>query len=274
MADGSAGFLRLGLIGWPLGTSLSPLVHRAFMADTGTAGEYRLYPVEPADLEGQIRMLAEAGVHGLNVTFPHKRAAAVLCNRLDGDAETTGVVNTLSFMPDGIVGGNTDAGGFRRMIPVLRLSGPFLLAGGGGAALAVALALGDMGFEYRVFCRDPGRWRGAAHAERMELLNAAASGLRAGVVVNATTLGWKDGDLFPVETGSMEGLAFLDLNYNPRWRWRNELAGTASSIDTGETMLVFQAAESFRLWTGLTPPVGAASAAASAWVATGGGAGV
>jgi shikimate dehydrogenase len=273
MADAPAGFLRIGLVGWPLRTSLSPVVHRAFMTETGMAGEYGLYPVEPADLGGGIRMLAAAGLHGLNVTFPHKRAAAALCSRLDGDAESTGVVNTLSFMPDGILGGNTDAEGFRRMAPVLRLHGPFLIAGGGGAALAAALALGDMGLEHRVFCRDPGGWRGAARAERLDLLDGAAAGLRGGTVVNATTLGWMDGDPFPAAPGSMGGLAFLDLNYNPRWRWRNELAGTAASIHTGETMLVFQAAESFRRWTGFTPPVGTALDAVSAWMTTVGGAG-
>jgi shikimate 5-dehydrogenase len=175
-------------------------------------------------------------------------------------------------MPDGILGGNTDAEGFRRMISALRLPGPFLIAGGGGAALAAALTLGNMGLEHRVFCRDPGGWRGAARAEGMDLLDGAATGLRDGTVVNATTLGWLDGDPFPVASGSMGGLAFLDLNYNPRWRWRNGLAGTALSIHTGETMLVFQAAESFRRWTGFTPPVGAALAAASAWMGTGGGA--
>jgi hypothetical protein len=70
----------------------------------------------------------------------------------------------------------------------------------------------------------------------------------AATVVNATPLGWKDDDLFPFEIP--DGWFFADLNYNPRWNWRNRLL---SPVRTGEKMLVEQAAESFRLWTGYTP---------------------
>jgi shikimate dehydrogenase len=273
MADGAPGSLRLGLVGWPLGTSLSPRVHRAFMAAAGMAGEYLLYPVDPAGFGEKIHGLAREGLRGLSVTFPHKQAARALCNRVDGDAMLLGVVNTLSFGPEGITGGNTDAAGFRRMLQELQLRGPFLVAGGGGAALAAALALEVLGLEYRVFCRNPGRWSGTVRAESLERLDGAASGLPVGTVVNATTLGWADADPFPASRASLQGLAFLDLNYNPRWKWRNSLAGTAASIHTGETMLVFQAVESFRLWTGFTPPADAALAVVSAWMATGEGAG-
>lgn len=274
MAERPPAPLRLGLVGWPLRRSLSPLVHRLFLEETGMAGEYGLYPLDPASLRAGVLGLAAEGLAGLNVTIPHKQAALRLCDRLDRTALAAGAVNTLSFLRGEVAGANTDAAGFRRTVEELALPGPFLLAGGGGAALAAAAALAEMGLAHRVFCRRPGtNPRGTVRGEGMDLLEEALRGLASGTLVNATPLGWADGDSFPVEPTSLEGITFLDLNYNPRWGWRNALAGTAASVHTGETMLVFQAVESFRLWTGTTPPSGAALAAARAWMGSAEGAG-
>jgi len=263
---------KLGLLGWPLLSSLSPLIHGIFLAEAGLPGTYGLYPVEPSGLAGRIRTLAGEGLRGLNVTFPHKRAAAGLCDRLVGAARTTGVVNTLVFGPGGVSGHNTDPCGFLAAVALLGLEGPYLVAGGGGAALAVDAALRESGSEVVVFCRDPSAWTGTAPARALEALDGAAAALHRGTMVNATPLGWADGDGFPADPASLRGLAFLDLNYDPRWRWRSGLAGIASSVHTGETMLVFQAAESFRLWTGRSPSTAAALAAVRAWMTDPGGA--
>lgn len=253
----------LGLAGWPLKSSLSPVIHRIFMDSVGMEGAYMLYPVEAEGFSGLVDRLAGEGLRGLNVTFPHKQAAASLCSELDAVASETGAVNTLLFGPDGVSGFNTDAPGFGMAVSRLCLGEPFLVAGSGGAARAATLALSRLGRKYRVFCREPYAWRGRGTAERMDLLDEASNGLPAGTLVNATTLGWGDGDPFPVAVASMAGLDMLDLNYNPGWEWRNSLAGTATSVHTGETMLVFQAAESFRIWTGITPDPAAALSAVS-----------
>ena len=79
--------LRLGLIGWPLGHSVSPLIHREFMRRAGLSGEYIEYPVKPDSLSDRLFGLSQEGIRGLNVTFPHKEAAAVLCQNLAGEAQ-------------------------------------------------------------------------------------------------------------------------------------------------------------------------------------------
>ena len=79
-----------------------------------------------------------------------------------------------------------------------------------------------------------------------------------GTLVNATTLGRDPSDLMTVPPGALEGMVLLDLNYDPQWRWRSRAAESALRTVTGEVMLVYQAAESFRIWTGRNPDAGAA----------------
>ncbi len=247
--------VSLGLTGWPLERSLSPVIHSTFLKWADIPGEYRLNPFRPEELASGMRLLREEGYTGLNVTYPHKAAAAQLCDKLILDAEELGMVNTISWQDGLMIGRNTDTIGFDRMLCGVRLGNQVLLVGSGGAARAVDLVLSRMGVRCTVFCRRPAEWTGLSPSRGLDDLGSSARELDSGTVVNATTLGWRDDDSFPLEMAHMRDLSFIDLNYNPSWEWRNRLDGTASSIYTGETMLVFQAAESFTVWTGLTPPV-------------------
>jgi shikimate 5-dehydrogenase len=92
-------------------------------------------------------------------------------------------------------------------------------------------------------------WSGDGHARQLGELNSSLD-VSAGTVVNATTLGWNNGDSFPVERAIPGRFHFFDLNYNPGWLWRNRLRDRGIRVATGECMLARQAAESFRIWTG------------------------
>lgn len=245
--------LRLGLVGWPLEHTLSPAIHEEFFRSTGLRGEYSAFPVRPGRLEERLAELFGGGITGLNVTFPYKMESAALCDELEGDALRLGAVNTLERSGGILRGYNTDAGGFRSCIERYRLKEPFFLVGSGGAALAADLALAGMNSERTVFCRDTGGWRGLAEARPLRELDEELQRSAGGTVVNATTLGWADGDDFPVSLPSMAGTAFLDLNYNREWDWRNRLEESGVAVLTGETMLVFQAAGAFEIWTGRIP---------------------
>lgn len=252
MDEGS--FYRLGIVGWPLGHSLSPFIHGEFLRSSGLEGEYVAYPVEPSRFEGTVRELLDGGVRGLNVTFPYKSSAAGICNRVFSSTALP-VVNTLRLHDGGTTGYNTDTAGFASMMDRYGLEEPFLVAGAGGAAMAVDGVLHEKGMDCMVFCRTPLKWAGHAPAHPLgdleELLDSTASG----TVVNATTLGWRDGDVFPVGIGSMSGMTFADLNYNRGWAWRNALERNGTRTVTGEVMLASQAAESFRIWTGIAPRI-------------------
>lgn len=225
--------LNAGLLGWPVGHSKSPLIHRLFMEEAGIAGCYSLYPVRPEALPGKVRELMDGGFSGLNLTVPHKEAALDLCSEVSGEAARTGAVNTILFRAGSCIGFNTDVQGFRILSE--DLPAPFFVLGRGGAAKAVLAALGP---ENCVLLPRGGVIPGTETR-------------KTGTVVNATPLGWEDGDGFPLEIPP--GWCFADLNYNPSWNWRNGLAGRGVRVVTGERMLVEQAACAFFVWTGYTP---------------------
>ncbi len=248
--------IRLGLVGWPLAGSLSPAIHSAFLAEAGLAGSYSAIPVEPARLGAELERLLAEGFSGLNVTFPHKTAAALHCASLDSDAGSIGAVNTLSAEGGGWTGGNTDVEGFARAFRATGFPAPLLIVGSGGAGRAAARAAEIMGMDHLCFGRTPGR--GVAS---LALLADEMRRRRGGTVVNATPLGWRDDDPFPAPGGLPGGFAFMDLNYNPGWSYRNALARSGTGVATGERMLIAQAALSFRRWTGVAVPEEAAMAA-------------
>ncbi len=254
MDEKTTGMYRFGLVGWPLSMSLSPRVHALFFRYGGIAGEYGLYPVPPEDFEERLSMLLEEGIDGLNVTCPYKMRAASVCGRIVSDTAVP-VVNTLLRREGVILGFNTDVTGFRKMRYGMSLCEPFFVVGSGGAALAVDGALRLEGSECTVFCREPGKWKGFGPAMDLESLEAVLRKNAAGTVVNATTLGWFDDDPFPLKPDLLRNRTFVDLNYNPGWKFRNDLRGTSERVLTGEAMLVYQAAEAFRLWTGIRPDV-------------------
>src|SRR5512132_3779454 len=165
MADAGAplparGSTRMvGIIGWPVQESLSPLIHNAAFAMDWA---YVPLPVAPGDLEAALSGLPAMGFAGANVTMPHKTDAARLVDDLSEDAERLRAVNTLVVGPDGLAGHNTDAPGFDRF---LRRDAGFdpegrsaLIFGAGGAARACALALARGGLAHlTVGLRDAAR---------------------------------------------------------------------------------------------------------------------
>ncbi len=243
--------MELGITGWPLAKSHSPAIHSEFLSVSRIEGSYREYPAEAEEVFPLLTRLCLAGLRGLNVTYPYKIAVLDSCCDLDPEAAAVGAVNTLLSVDGGWKGFNTDVTGFRHSFGELGAPDPVFVVGAGGAARAVtrALVLGSRSFT--IFCRNPAIWSGEGRALSLEELDEHVK-VSSGTVVNATTLGWKDDDAFPLQSVIPGRFHFIDLNYNPRWEWRNRLSGHGIRITTGEDMLVRQAAESFRLWTGVS----------------------
>lgn len=257
MVDAQNDF-RFGLIGWPLTHSLSPLIHREFFRSTGLSGEYIAYPVPRERLGEKVSELFGSGITGLNITYPHKGAAAGICSELESHARDMKVINTIKRANGRITGYNTDVYGFSHFIDECSLPEPFFVIGSGSAALAVDYVLHDRNLRYGMYSRNPRNWNGFASAGKLETLNDALSEADAGTIVNATTLGWGDDDNFPLEKPLLEGMVFADLNYSSTWNWRNDLYRHGVTVFTGEAMLVYQAAGSFEIWTGIMPHTAAA----------------
>ncbi len=151
-----------GVIGWPVAHSKSPLIHRFWLAKLGIDGEYGRFPVHPDNLGAAIPALPKLGLRGVNVTVPHKVAVMPHLDRIDDTATRIGAVNTVVVDNGDIIGFNTDAVGFFAPLqgamddfPADRIATLITLIGTGGAARAVASALGGM--EVTVYGRDPGK---------------------------------------------------------------------------------------------------------------------
>ena len=263
----------LGVLGWPLETTLSPTIHNAAFRRLGFDWAYLAFPVPPEHLEQAVAGLRTLGAIGANVTIPHKETVTPFLDQVSGDAAAIGAVNTIQRVGDRLVGHNTDVDGFREFvagdagIPV-RGAGAVVL-GAGGAARAVVKALDDLGAASIAICtRDTERGTplaelvGTATASVQPWERAGDLVASADVVVNATPLGSEGADPAPGAAWH-PGQAVVDLVYAPPSTPLVEAARAAGADAWGGLgMLVRQAAASFQLWTGQDPPLEVMSAAA------------
>ena len=258
--------MRLVVLGDPVDHSLSPLLHTSALRAAGIAGSYDRCRVDLAGMRDAVARIAAGDLDGANVTMPHKRLVAELADVLAGDAVRTGVVNTLTRVGDDVVGHNTDVAGIRRAWEwaCLPADAPLLLLGAGGAASAAVAALD--GHRITVAARRPDTV-GRLDAVAGEPLAAAPWGSpgRGAVVVNATPIGIHGEEL---PAGTLDGaLGIFDMAYGPAPTpavGRGEAAGVP--VADGPAMLLGQAMESFRLWTGHPAPLEAMQRALAAEV--------
>ena len=264
----------VGVIGWPVEESLSPLIHNTAFIALDLRWVYVPLPVEPGRLPEALAGLTALGFAGANVTMPHKTETADLVGELSEDAVRLRAVNTLVTTASGLEGHNTDAPGFERFLSEdagFEARGrTALLFGGGGAARACALALARAGAASIVVAlRDPAKSEGLRTAvsgletvlEVVAFDEAAAQ--EPDLVVNATPLG-SDGEQLPLPPLTPETLV-VDLLYRPALTPLQISAKEAGAAAFGGLgLLLHQAALSFELWTGQPAPLAAMSAAALA----------
>lgn len=257
-----------GLIGNPVGHSLSPPMHEAAYDERDIAASYVTFEPDPEDIEAVFDGAQALGIAGLNVTIPFKQSVVPFVNT-DPLAERVGAVNTIDFgttPPDGY---NTDVTGVRRAFQHhnVELTGTTtVIIGAGGAGRAVAVALSERASAVRIANRTVPRAEeladnfsnGSAH----ELSAVPELIENADILVNATSVGMEE-DESPVPASALHrGLTVLDAVYRPlqtRLLRDAEEAG-AETID-GAWMLLFQGVEAFEQWTGRSAPVSVMNAA-------------
>ena len=264
-----------GVMGWPVGHSLSPRLHGLWFEAHAVDGAYIPLPVRPEDLELAFAALPRLGFLGWNVTAPHKDGAFRLVQERDEMAARMGAVNTVLVLPDGQTRGlNTDGIGFlaslREQAPDWSPSaGQAVLLGAGGAARAVGMALLTSGVPgLRLVNRGTERAEGlarelrtvgppvevAAWAERDAALAGAA------LLVNCTSLGMAGQPPLDLRLDALpEGAIVADLVYVPL---ETPLLAAArrrghQAVD-GLGMLLHQAVPGFAHWGGIRPKVDAA----------------
>ena len=264
-----------GIIGHPLGHSLSPLLHTWAIERTEHAGAFYAWPVEPERLADFVRSVRELPVHGLCVTIPHKTAVLSLLDSLTAEAKAVGAANTLFWQDGELWGHNTDVAGFLAGLDNFRATygtpQSALVLGAGGAAHAVLYALQSLGVrDVRLAARNA--QLGAELAARFgaEFVAWEKRAMRpAQLVINTTPLGMAgavgagekplsatdfttlagDGDFTPAAC-----LAY-DLVYNPlHTPFLYTAASAGWEVQEGLTMLASQGLAQFELWSGKPAP--------------------
>jgi shikimate dehydrogenase len=248
MSPPALGPRRYGVLGWPVGHSRSPAMHRAAYAALGLEGwRYQRLPVPPEAFAETVRALGPAGFAGANVTIPHKEAALALADAAGDAARAIGAANTLTFTAQGdIRADNTDAPG---LIAALEGDVPdtALVLGAGGSARAAVWALRQAGTEVSVLARTPERARGMD----ARILSAPEP---AGLLVNCTPVGLDDPEALPCDPAGYPVVA--DLVYREGGTALERAAREAGArVIGGLEVLVRQGALSLELWTGLTAPL-------------------
>lgn len=274
------GAWRLGLLGHPVGHSLSAILHEAALEALGLAGRYELLDTPPEALAGAVARFRRGAFDGLNVTIPHKEAVAPLCDELSRDAAALGAVNTLSKRGGRVEGHNTDLAGLVAALDTHWpgrpwVGGPVAVLGAGGAARAAVMAAFRTGAsEVRLHNRT--RPRADALAEslaphapgRISATDVASDAVvDAGLVLQATSVGmgtapddapWRRARDVAREilASAPPDAAVYDLVYRPRQTpWVAAAGESGRPARSGLEMLVRQAAAAFSLWTGREAPV-------------------
>lgn len=246
----------------------------AALAAAGLAGQwtYGAIDVDPQAFPAKVADLVDEGYAGANVTIPHKEAALLLAAEASDRAREIGAANTLSFSGGEIVAENTDASGISAALSELRTEpgGSALVLGAGGSARAAVWALRSAGCDITVWNRTPERAEALARDLGAEAAGPDPDVAAYAVIVNATAVGLGAGD--DESGGSVDDQALKGFPLSADVLSDRQVVVDLAygSVDTpviaaakqagarwvdGLEVLVRQGAESFRIWTGIDPPL-------------------
>ena len=247
----------LGVLGSPVGHSLSPAIHNAALQALGL--DLRYLPFESSTVAEFLPVLSELRLGGLSVTLPFKEAIAPHLDRLDPTAQRLGAVNTVVKVWNRLEGSNTDvAASVAPLRGFVGLEGARVgVLGAGGAARAVVLALRERKAEVTVFARTLKRGRDLAAATGARARPwGSARGFRCDLLVNATPVGMGTRTRsMPVPIAWVRARRVYDLIYTPE---ETALVRSARArgipAKGGLEMFLAQGAAQFRLFTGRPAP--------------------
>lgn len=256
---------RFAVIGNPISHSKSPMIHSAFAKQLGHEITYETIEGQPGHFSELIARLIEEGYSGTNVTLPFKGDAFAIADELSQRAELAKAVNTLTFSQGKITGDNTDGQGLvqdlLRQLPTLK-NQHLLLIGAGGAAKGVIKPLFDAGIEQITICnRTIEKAVGIKEQfEKFGVINCCGFeqtyNVSAGIIVNSTSTS-VSGELPSVSDHIYKNASFAyDMFYAKsatRFMTHAKELNSDIIVSDGLGMLVGQAAESYRVWSGEQP---------------------
>jgi shikimate dehydrogenase len=248
-----------GIVLHPAAHTRSPAMHNAAYAALGLDAVFLAFDVEPSRLAQAIAGARALGLRQLAVSIPHKERVLALLDEVDETARRIGAVNTVTLRDGRLCGSNTDWIGLARALErETELMGRrAVVLGAGGTARAATFALRERGARVAVLNRTAERAEALARelgAENAGPLDALEK-LDYDVLVNTTSVGLAS-DASPVPAAALRrGAVVLDAVYDPPdTRLLRDARARGARPVSGKWMLVEQAVEQIRLWSGKAPP--------------------
>ncbi|MCR4290703.1 MAG: shikimate dehydrogenase [Candidatus Scalindua sp.] len=253
-----------GIIGNPVSHSMSPAIHNAAFIEKGLNNVY--VPLKITDIGTFMKEYRKIDFHGFSVTIPHKESVLPFLDDIDLTAKRIGAINTIVNQNGKLTGYNTDC-----MAAVMGLESSLKEAnktlnnkkisiiGAGGAARAIAFGLKEKGCDITIFNRTIERAEKLSNEVKCRFGSfKKIHKLDSDILINTTSIGmFPNVDQTPVPDNILkEGMIVFDAVYNPiETRLLREANGKGCHTINGLSMFINQAAEQFRLWTNIDPPV-------------------
>lgn len=267
--------ITLGLTGWPVSHSLSPVMHNGALKVLGITGEYRLFPADPEkpeELEYLVDQVRKRVITGLNVTIPHKQSVIKHLDQLSPTAEKIGAVNTIYLKDNKVVGHNTDSAGFYHslstFIDTTITDQSAIVLGSGGSSRAIIYSLLEKNWNVYLAARNTESGKELCNyfnvtkeKHKVQLIDLGKIGQiieDMNLVINATPAGMVPNiEQTPIPIGVItnKNIFIYDLVYNPRETLLiRQCKESGIKAVNGIGMLLEQAALSFEIWTGKKAP--------------------
>jgi len=268
-------FQRIGIIGYPVGHTLSPLMHNSAFQYLALPYQYEALETDPARLQSSIQEYVAQGFVGFNVTIPFKEAILPFLHHLSDDAKTIGAVNTILVKENKLYGYNTDAIGIKETLGTYREAisqSNVLILGAGGAARSMVYVLAN-------YFRPLSITVAARNAQRALTLASLIpdqspiqfkhifftdeeirfSTITSKIIINTTPIGMHpniDNSPLPNDTLITSKHIVYDVIYRPLKTKLLKQAEQAGAITLGGLpMLIYQGAAAFKIWTGKEMPI-------------------
>ena len=261
-----------GIFGYPVGHSLSPLMHNAAFRKLGLDYTYLAFNVAPEDLAVAVKSIRALNLAGINVTIPHKETVIPFLDELSQEAKDIGAVNTIVPVNCQLIGDNTDGRGFIKSLVEENKIEPrnkkvvLLGAGGAGRSISVSLVrngiknlwlhdlmtdkLGKLTSDLKLLAK-------TGKIEKISSRQLPEAVAAADILINATPVGMREKDPSVIDPAFLHKNLFVyDIVYNRPTALLKEAKRRGIKSANGLGMLVCQGAISFELWTGKKAPVG------------------
>ncbi len=253
-----------GIIGNPVSHSMSPAIHNAAFAEKGLNNVY--VPLKIANIGAFMKECRKIDFHGFSVTIPHKESVLPFLDDLDHTARKIGAINTIVNKNGKLTGYNTDCMAAVMCLEYgLKISNNTLdnkkvsIIGAGGAARAIAFGLKEKGCDITIYNRTLERAEKLSDDvkckfERFEEIHKHDSN----ILINTTSIGmFPNVNRTPIpENVLKKGMIVFDAVYNPiETTLLRDAKEKGCHTVNGLSMFINQAAEQFRLWTNIDPPV-------------------